>query len=358
MSYSSLLSSNPKKIVVLRALMLGDLLCSIPAFRALRKALPDSHITLIGLPWAKSFTERFSAYFDDFIEFPGYPGLPEREVDVSYFPQFLHDVQSRHFDLAIQMHGSGPFVNSLIELFGAASMAGFYKEHDYRPLGDFMPFPEDEHEISIFLRLMKFIGVEPDGGELEFPLFEHDKKELQELDGINELFNSDYICIHPGARLLTRRWCVERFAYTANALAQAGFKIVITGNKDELLLVEEMTKYLDCPYVNLAGKTSVGAFAALLKKAKLLISNDTGVSHIASALKTPSVIIVTGSDPRRWAPLNQSLHKPVFFNMSCRPCAFERCPYGMPCAQQVEVEQVVLQAKALLQQTNSLAVSV
>src|SRR4051812_20576290 len=82
----------PKSIVILRALMLGDLLCTVPALRALRNAFPWSKITLVGLPWAKSFVERFNHYLDDFIEFPGYPGLPECKAEIEKIPSFFQNI--------------------------------------------------------------------------------------------------------------------------------------------------------------------------------------------------------------------------------------------------------------------------
>ena len=78
-------------IAIMRSLPgVGDLLCAVPAWRSLRAALPKAHVTLIGLPWARTFVERFSKYLDNFLEFPGYPGIPEVKPPLAEPARILH----------------------------------------------------------------------------------------------------------------------------------------------------------------------------------------------------------------------------------------------------------------------------
>ena len=79
-----------REIAILRALVLGDLLCAVPMFRSIRHRFPGAGITLIGLPWARSFVERFNGYLDDFVECykPGKRGMREES---DRFHRFSHD---------------------------------------------------------------------------------------------------------------------------------------------------------------------------------------------------------------------------------------------------------------------------
>ena len=295
---------------MLRALHFGDLLCAVPAFRALRCAFPNHHITLIGLPWSRGFVARFRHYLDDFLEFPGYPGLPERRPRLRALPAFLAHAQSRRFDLALQMQGNGAVTNPLVLLLGARRTAGFYAAGQFCPSpADFLLYPEDEPEVRRPLRLLAHLGIPLQGEDLEFPVTHADVQQLAALPAARHLATGHYVCIHAGARSVERRWPIDRFARVADALARRGLQVVLTGTAAEAHVVEALQRAMAQPSLNLAGMTSLGSLAALLRSARLLVCNDTGVSHLAAALRVPSVVIFTASDVRQWAPLDRSLHR-------------------------------------------------
>jgi ADP-heptose:LPS heptosyltransferase len=306
-------SEKPRSIAIFRALQLGDLLCAVPAFRALRCALSQAKVTLIGLPWAKSFVSRFNHYINDFVAFPGYPGLPEQAPRIDEIPDFLSSLQRRRFDLVIQLHGSGTQTNAITALFGAKRSAGFYPKEAYCPDPQtFLPYPEEEPEIWRNLRLLEFLGVPLEGDHLEFPLSQEDYLELETLPQTQGLRPREYVCIHPGARWAHKRWPAERFAAVADALNALGLKIVLTGCAQEAHLTQAVGRAMKSPYIDTASPISIGGLAALLMNARLLVSNDTGVAHLAPALQLLSVVIFFSTDPRRWAPLNTALHRTIY----------------------------------------------
>ena len=308
-TYNRLGTPLPKKVAILRALQLGDMLCAVPGLRALRAALPDAHISLIGLPWARELVTRYCHYLDEFIEFPGFPGLPERTPQVRLFPAFLEEVQSRQYDLAIQMHGAGNMTNSLIALFGAREVAGYYDPSHYCPDGEFLQYPHDEPEVWRHLRLMDFLGAPLQGDELEFPLLPQDWEDYHQIEMECGLKRGRYAVIHAGSRKADRRWSIDRFAALADQLVERGLDIVLTGTQEELTLTRALAVQMNTRPVNLAGKTSLGSLAALLSGARVMISNDTGVAQLGEALKVPSVVLFTAADVDRWAPKNKDLHR-------------------------------------------------
>jgi ADP-heptose:LPS heptosyltransferase len=295
-------------------------MCAVPAFRALRAAYPKAEITLIGLPWARTFVGRFHQYIDHLLEFPGFPGFPEQDARITDFPGFLLQAQQKHFDLALQMQGSGLLSNSIIAMLGAKRTAGYFLEGSYRPdSATFINYPVDAHEIWRHLKLMQHLGIPIQGDHLEFPIFEADREAFHDLQKESGLEDSNYIVIHPGARDLARRWAPEKFAMVSDRLSEYGFRIVLTGTSEETPVTHAVIKKAGLPVVDLTGRTEYGTMAVLLSKARLLVSNDTGISHLAAALAVPSVILFSGSEPDRWGPINQNLHRRVLWASAAQP---------------------------------------
>lgn len=325
-------------IGVFRALVLGDMLCAVPALRAMRAAWPNARITLIGLPWAQALAERLPE-LDGFIAFPGHPGLPERAPDVQAWPAFVQSVREARFDLLLQMHGSGGITNPLVAGWGARRLGGFAEAGAWCPDPEgFCPWPTTGHEIDRLLCLTDHLGLPRRGRQLSFPLRDEDRRAVQP--------TRPYACLHPGAQLPSRRWPPERFAAIGDLLARQGLEVFVTGTGAEAPIARAVVEAMQEPATSLAGRTSLWTLGALIESARLLVCNDTGVSHVAAALGTPSVVVSLGAEVARWAPLDARLHRVLWQPMECRPCAHAHCPVGHGCSTQLTVARV---AEAVLE---------
>jgi ADP-heptose:LPS heptosyltransferase len=296
-----------ERIAILRALQLGDLLTAVPAFRSLRSGFPEAEITLIGLPWAAEFTDRFAAYLDRFVPFPGYPGIDEVPFEAGVTRRFLEEQRRYCYDLALQMHGNGVVSNVFTAALGARITGGLYPEGEPHQLTVGAPYPDDLPEVMRNLRVAEIVGAPKRGTWLEFPLSGKDRSEAAALLSTNA--SERLIGIHAGARDPARRWDPVGFARVADHLATAfDARIVLTGTRSEAETVRQVASAMRAPRINLAGKSSLGGLAAVIARLTLLISNDSGPAHVADALGVPSVTIFGPADPRRWASLDQGLH--------------------------------------------------
>lgn len=303
-----------RRLAIFRALQLGDMLCAVPALRALRTALPHAHITLVGLPWAAQFASRFDHYIDDFIAFPGHPEFPEQAVQEAQITPFQEAMRARHFDLAIQLHGSGEISNGIVRNFGATANAGFVAGQVAEAGQDcFLPYPGTGPEPLRLLSLVEFLGAPAAGTYLEFPVTPEDLQELADSGFRRDLAPRSYACIHPGARMRDKCWPPQRFAQVADELADTyGLKIVLTGSAKEADLTQAVAAHMRNEAVDAASPISIGAMAALMRDARLLVCNDTGVSHIAAGFRLPSVVIFSKADMERWSPLDRNLHRGIW----------------------------------------------
>jgi len=341
----SQMNDSPERIAVLRALQLGDTLCCVPAFRALRGAFPHAHIALIGLPWAAALTDRLGAYVDELIEFPGYPGMPERPLRPAALSVFFGDMLARRWDLALQLHGNGLHSNGFVAQLGAKRSAGAHLPGAWRLGPEHAPYPDHLPEVLRPLAVLRELGIEADDPRKEFPLLARDVAELAAHPLASRL-PGDYVCLHPGARDPRRRWPAEAFASVGDRLAGAGLTVVLTGTEEERELTAPVRRAMTAEPVDLTGALSLGGLAALLSGARLVITNDTGVSHLADALAVPSVTIFVASDPARWAPLDRDRHAAI--GSGHRPnrdathcCLGDACLREEVRPEAVEVDEVV-----------------
>lgn len=304
---------SPRSIVIFRALQLGDIMCAQPAFRAIRRAFPDSHLAFVGLPWAADFVARYEHLFDEFIRFPGYPRLPEQQpVRLTELVRFLAWMRNRKFDLALQMHGDGSISNRIVRQFGARQMAGTHRPD--LPCPDparFMTYDAALPEVRRHLAFVEFLGLPSDGEHREFPVRPEDRRRLEALPELALLRRRPYAVVHTGSREPHRRWAPERFAAVADALASRGLQVVLTGSDWETPIVRRVERAMSSRPVNLAGRTDLGMVAALVEGSRIVVCNDTGISHVADALRVPSIVLFTASEPERWAPLDRMLHRVV-----------------------------------------------
>jgi ADP-heptose:LPS heptosyltransferase len=215
-------------------------------------------------------------------------------------------MQQEQFDCILQMQGNGTIVNEMLQQLQARQLAGFHQADSRMDPDWFVEYPEGEHEVMRHLLLMKHLGITDDGVHLEFPVTAAEEAELQQVAPFVQL--EPYVCIHPGSRSTARQWSPCYFAGLADYCAEHGYRVVLTGTRDEKYITDYIAALMKNDAVNLAGKTGLGVIAALIKHAHLLIANCTGVSHIAAATKTPSLIISMDGEPHRWGPMNRTLH--------------------------------------------------
>jgi ADP-heptose:LPS heptosyltransferase len=317
MARSSVMNAGDvRRIAVLRALFLGDLICALPGWAALRERFPQAEITLIGLPWAADFSWR-SGVIDRFVPFPGYPGIQEVPYEPERTARFLHTVRAAPFDLAIQMHGDGTVSNGFVVDLHAPLSLGYARGDDPR-LTHTLPYDSDEHEAARWLRLVRMGLPGSDGAPVldrsagwSYPRLTTAASEQAHAAELlaSHAGSGPLVGLHVGAKDAARRWPAERFAALGDTLARDyGARIVLTGSDGERALTRAVKGRMQARALDLAGATDLGTFIAVIERLALLVTNDTGASHVAAGCGTPSVVLFGPSNPAQWAPPNRERH--------------------------------------------------
>jgi ADP-heptose:LPS heptosyltransferase len=301
-----------RRIAVLRALPgVGDLLCAVPALRAIRMGHPAATIVLVGLPSASWFVQRYPDLVDGLLPVAGVAGLPEVEPDAARALRFLRRAQAEHFDLAVQIHGSGEVTNPLMTLLGARHHASSHRPGQWVPPGASIEYPGRGHEIDRLLAVVAAAGCPPVGAGVDLRVTADEHRTAARLVERAGLVDHQLACIHPGASRPDRRWPAERFAEVGDHLADRGLSVVATGTWRDRPVVRAVADRMRSRLLDLSGYTGIGVLGAFYERARLVVTNDTGASHVAAAVGAPSVVVIGSAEPDRWAPLDGQRHRAV-----------------------------------------------
>lgn len=284
-------------ILVLRALGIGDLATAVPALRGLRAAFPDRPLALAAPAWLAPLVDLV--------------GCVDRLLPVDGLGADRWSIPAPW--LAVNLHGRGPRSHRLLRAAASERLWAF--RCPAAGHGDGPRWAADEHEVRRWCRLLHWYGVPADPADLGLrrPARADPPSRIGGPPGVDAppgVGTSAGVgtpvgvtVVHPGGKEPRRRWAPERFAAVARELAGAGHRVVITGSAAEGDLARRVAALAGLPAaVALAGRFDLAGLAALVAGARLVISADTGVAHLATAYGTPSVVLFGPVPPARWGP--------------------------------------------------------
>ncbi|AMM17449.1 glycosyl transferase [Burkholderia sp. PAMC 28687] len=345
---------NIKRILCIRLDNLGDVLMTTPALHALRTSAPGRHITLL----ASRSGAQAARYIDDVdnvIEYEAPWVKNNRTANAATDLDMRSHLQAEGFDAAVifTVYSQNPMPAAMLcHLAGIPRRLAHCRENPYALLTDWVAEPEPQtgtrHEVERQLALVQHVGAHSNNTRMHFDVRPDDIDSLAiKLADRGLSIDEPFITMHPGATAASRRYPAERFAQAAAQLADTtGWPVLITGGPDE---AEVCTQAGGSHWmtVNLAGVLELGELAALIARTKVLISNNSGPVHIASALGTPVVDLYALTNPQHtpW----QTPHRVLHHDVPCRWCYRSVCPEGHhACLTGVPVEQLVSAAMQLL----------
>lgn len=272
------------EILALRALKLGDLLVAVPALHALRRGFPGHRLVLATTPWLEPIV--------DLIE-----GLDALVPTLHGLDDPLPMAAGR-VELAVNLHGNGAQSRLRLRALAPERILEFRvpaldpdaRPNDPRPL-----WLDDELERARWARLVNSIGLDADPDDIALATPEAPAPV------------AGAAIVHIGAFYGSREWPEERFAAVAQSLASQGHRVVFTAGANEAERARRIAELAGAGEV-LAGAIDLGAFAAVVAAAEVVVTVDTGAAHLASAYGIPSVVLFGPAPPEAWGPPTSGPH--------------------------------------------------
>ncbi len=341
------------RIVVRGANWVGDAVMTIPALRQIRRLFPHAHVTLATRPWAKGL---FSGadFLDDLLVHEG-SGL--RSV-----VQQVRQWRKRDFDLAVLLPNS-------LETALVASLArvplriGYATDGRQSLLTHPLAVPEwraSKHEVFYYLNIVAqlewlikneqtFLDTQPDGSLEVSTGRKSAARDFLRAHGIGIEIARPLVALCPGSiNSRAKRWPTERYAALADRLIdELDAEVLLVGSTAEAEVSFEVARKMRKQPVMLAGKTDLAEMVGVLSQVDLLVTNDTGPAHIASALSRPTIVIFGPTNPlttRPFSPFGQIVREPP----DCAPCMLRDCPIDHRCMTAITPDDIFERARGLL----------
>jgi len=324
---------------------LGDAVMSEPALRGLKRIFPHAHLSLLVKPAvAELFKDHASVDRLLVYEDRG------RHAGLAGKWALAGELRRAHFDVAILFQNA--FEAALL-----AFLAGVPRRHGYATDGRslLLSEPVDQpdrrllvHQVHYYWNLLKPLGLTGDPPQPELFLSPEEEQSMTERLRQSGIAETDLVIgINPGSTYGgAKRWLPDRFAQTAERLCRTmqdshgrRTAIVILGAKGEEPLGRDIAAGLSCRSALLSGATTIRELMAALKRCALLLTNDTGPMHIASAFRVPVVAVFGPTDWRTTSPYRAD-HAIVRHPVECAPCLLRECPIDHRCMAGVSADEV------------------
>jgi len=298
------------RILVMQTTRMGDVLQTSPLVRGLKQMHPGAHVTMMVRRMGRTMAERNPDVDDVFVYDEDSMFLDLRAQDSDRLlrayrkaEEYIQQIRDGRFDVAYNCTHSIASA-MLLKLAGVPEVVGAHLSDDWQyvlrgPWTNYFftsVFHRAYNDLNLCDITRRFVPDAPPAAELVFEVREEDRafaRELLEEHGVGP--DDTVVCFQLGASESNKRWSEAHFAGLARLLSeQRGARIVLLGVDEEAAFGEAFEEHAPGLAVHLFGKTSIPQVAALLERASLLVTNDTGTMHVATAVGCPIVLVSVG----------------------------------------------------------------
>jgi len=333
--------NSPRRILVVFLSGLGNTLLFRPTLKAIQSVSPDAKLDFLIENSTVETLVKPDFPQSSFVYWPG--GVAER-VRV-----FL-ELKKEKYDCIITTFEAQGWKLALFGRFTAIPMRiGYAQGKWYDSLyTHLLTFDPDMHDVDRHLQLLKPLGIclaEPPDMSLnvcgDFAQFH---KLLPD--------NKSSVCIHAGCsrNLIQKRWPLERFASVARELISQNYNVIFLGGQDEVEMIPELKRLFGDSLQILIGKLNIWETAFVIRESKLMISNDSGLMHLACAVSTPVVAVFGPTEISKNRPYSPD-SKVVKADVKCRPCDIVNVECNLKCLGDIAPEDVLTAVCGVLSKT-------